>query len=86
MDELQILRERYEALMEGLGLDPSPECYEEYTPGRLRAEGYGWRMRAAQLEAELYREKIRSANRKRRYDEMVAQSHALSKLLNEKDE
>jgi hypothetical protein len=42
--QLAALQERYDALMEGLGLDPSPECMDEYPAGRLKAEGYGLRM------------------------------------------
>jgi hypothetical protein len=43
LNERTDLLARYEALMEGLGLDPSPECFDEYTPARLRGEAYGIR-------------------------------------------
>lgn len=42
-------RDRYEALMEGLGLDPSPDLLDEYTPARLKTEAYGTRMSEERL-------------------------------------
>lgn len=49
------LRAEREALMTGLGLDPSDECRDEYPPERLHSEAYAALWRAERSETEVER-------------------------------